>query len=360
MKSSSCDFNQECSQDIDTILFCGDTFLLTRDGSDPFEHVSQAMTNYVICINLEASLKGKNVVDKAVAITVAEASLQSLPKNIWYVSIVNNHAADSTDPIELCKALIRMGKRVIGPLNPSRLDDVVAGKTISFFSAYLKLPRGRVSYRGRIINELFKMIRRSDADLRIVNLHWGYEHTDVPAPFQITLAHKIVDAGANLIIGHHPHVAQGWEIYNNTPIFYSLGNFNFGQFDSLPQENNCWGYMVSFDCKKNSGFPIPYKINNNYQPYCMTEAEKETLNRKVETLSDKLKSVDIADWFLESYKKWFLHEMHVWKSDFLRERSLFIILKWGAWLMLPLQWCFYYYFIKNHAQKNNGHWHKKI
>ncbi len=65
-------------------------------------------------------------------------------------------------------------------------------------------------------------------DLVIVNFHWGDENAIVPSDAQIHLAHATIDAGADLIIGHHPHVLQGIEYYKKGVIAYSLGNFVFG------------------------------------------------------------------------------------------------------------------------------------
>jgi Bacterial capsule synthesis protein PGA_cap len=65
----------------------------------------------------------------------------------------------------------------------------------------------------------------------VLSLHWGTEATYIPTVRQKTLAHRLIDAGADLIIGHHPHRIQGVEFYKDRPIFYSLGNF---QFDTNP------------------------------------------------------------------------------------------------------------------------------
>jgi len=62
-------------------------------------------------------------------------------------------------------------------------------------------------------------------DLIIVNLHWGVEFNNYPSPEDIKLAHKIIDCGADIILGHHPHVIQKIEKYDNKIIAYSLGNF---------------------------------------------------------------------------------------------------------------------------------------
>jgi poly-gamma-glutamate synthesis protein (capsule biosynthesis protein) len=65
-------------------------------------------------------------------------------------------------------------------------------------------------------------------DVVVLSLHWGREFTEAPTAGQIALAHRLVDAGADVIIGHHPHVLQSVELYRDRPIVYSLGNFVFG------------------------------------------------------------------------------------------------------------------------------------
>ncbi len=65
----------------------------------------------------------------------------------------------------------------------------------------------------------------------IVTFHWGQELSNQIMPYQRELARRAIDAGARLVIGHHPHKLQDVEIYKEQPIFYSLGNFAFG---SLP------------------------------------------------------------------------------------------------------------------------------
>jgi len=68
---------------------------------------------------------------------------------------------------------------------------------------------------------------RKQADYVIVSFHWGKEATSTVQAYQRTVAHKAIDAGADVIIGHHPHILQGIERYKNGIIFYSLGNFAF-------------------------------------------------------------------------------------------------------------------------------------
>lgn len=71
---------------------------------------------------------------------------------------------------------------------------------------------------------------RAQCDLLVVSLHWGVEYAPAPRPEDVELAHKMLEAGAGVIVGHHPHVLQPMETYKtadgrNAVIFYSLGNF---------------------------------------------------------------------------------------------------------------------------------------
>lgn len=67
-------------------------------------------------------------------------------------------------------------------------------------------------------------------DVTIVNFHWGAEKMEYPKDYQVDLARLAIDSGADIVIGHHPHVVQGIELYRNKPIFYSLGNFAFASY----------------------------------------------------------------------------------------------------------------------------------
>ncbi len=71
---------------------------------------------------------------------------------------------------------------------------------------------------------------RAQCDLLVVSIHWGIEYATAPRPDDVEIAHKMIEAGASVIVGHHPHVLQPVETYRaqdgrNTVIFYSLGNF---------------------------------------------------------------------------------------------------------------------------------------
>lgn len=74
------------------------------------------------------------------------------------------------------------------------------------------------------LKRLVDSARSQKADVVAFALHWGTERKSVPDPYQVALGRTVVDAGADLVIGAHPHVLQGAEIYRGKPILYSLGN----------------------------------------------------------------------------------------------------------------------------------------
>jgi len=87
-------------------------------------------------------------------------------------------------------------------------------------------------YGGRTILEQDIPRAAREVDILIVSFHWGEELNPQPRPYQIELAHRAVDLGASIVLGHHPHIPQPIEVYRGVPIFYSLGNFAFGSWSA--------------------------------------------------------------------------------------------------------------------------------
>jgi poly-gamma-glutamate synthesis protein (capsule biosynthesis protein) len=98
---------------------------------------------------------------------------------------------------------------------------------------------------GTIVSKLKK-----GGSFAAVAIHWGIERQTVPTPYQVSLARAFIDAGADLVIGHHPHVLQGAEYYKGKPIFYSLGNL------ISPLPSNSALFQVDF----NRSVPVSVKM----------------------------------------------------------------------------------------------------
>lgn len=88
---------------------------------------------------------------------------------------------------------------------------------------------------------------KGNADLVLVHVHWGLEYDGRSHPRQQDIGHALVDAGADVVIGHHPHVLEPVEVYKEGVIFYSLGNFIFDQGWSRTKESILPYYKILRD-----------------------------------------------------------------------------------------------------------------
>jgi poly-gamma-glutamate synthesis protein (capsule biosynthesis protein) len=155
--------------------------------------------------------------------------------NFNLFSLANNHILDmGKEGLEETKEwLKKYGINFVG--------DLLSGSSDNLNSAFL---RDNITFLA--FNQIFpfivkeeeiiktiKTVKSSNPDnFLIISLHWGEEYKLINSSAQQSLAHKIIETGADLIIGHHPHVVQNIEKYQGKLIFYSLGNFIFDQYFS--------------------------------------------------------------------------------------------------------------------------------
>ena len=106
---------------------------------------------------------------------------------------------------------------------------IVKGVEIVFIAANFILVED-TNVMAERYEDVLPLIRdnKKEDNIVIVNLHWGKELEKVPPKAQRDVAHLYIDEGADLIVGHHPHLLQGIENYKGKHIVYSLGNFAFG------------------------------------------------------------------------------------------------------------------------------------
>jgi Bacterial capsule synthesis protein PGA_cap len=168
---------------------------------------------------------------------------------IDYVSIANNHIGDAGDAgilqtiANLKKRGLKSsgaGKDLAAARKPGILD---ANGTRVAILAYDAIAPGYHAAKGEPgsskltlsnVKAGVKAARKSGADVVIVFPHWGVEYRYSPFANQQRLAHQILDAGADMIIGNHAHYAAAMEVYKGKPIWYALGNFVFDQTWSEP------------------------------------------------------------------------------------------------------------------------------
>lgn len=142
-------------------------------------------------------------------------------------------------------------------------------------------------------------LKEQGAQIIIVSFHWGQEKENVSSDVQVELAHAAVDNGADLVLGHHPHVLQGIEEYKGKNIVYSLGNFCFGG-NSAPSDMDTMIFQQTFTVKDgklqedNVTNILPCKISsayeegyNNYQPILAEGEQKEKIFERLSEYSQK-------------------------------------------------------------------------
>jgi poly-gamma-glutamate capsule biosynthesis protein CapA/YwtB (metallophosphatase superfamily) len=239
----------------------GVTPSLVAGGLDyPFANVSGAFESTdVSFVNLECCISstGSSVPGKEFCFEGPSDSAAALSAGgIKMVSLANNHSKDygTAAFLETLGHLRQNGIAWCGAGNnsaeaysPALLD--AHGKKVAFVAFTGVIPDGwpaTSTNPGCAItwdrNRVASSIRdaKSKADYVVASFHWGIELATSPNQEQRSLAHLAVDSGADMVLGHHPHVVQGFEVYKNRLIAYSLGNFVF----SPPREASARSVMV--------------------------------------------------------------------------------------------------------------------
>jgi len=160
---------------------------------------------------------------------------------------------------------------------------------------------GFLGYRGWSLDKGFLSKLKADiAELKktnsvvIINFHWGSENQYYPIGAQKELAYYAIDNGADIILGHHPHVIQGIEQYKNRIIAYSLGNFCFGG-NSNPKDKDTFIFQSNFKFTNNNLTSIGIRVipcsissvsyRNDYCPTLLKGDAKLNLLTKLNKIS---------------------------------------------------------------------------
>lgn len=211
----------------------------------PFKQVRDALRSADLAFcNLECPLSARGIkVTKPICFKADPANVECLTDaGFDIVSLANNHSMDCSRP-GLIETMHYLDKSEIaytgagGTPSEAALPVIVTvkGIRIAFLARNAWLPEGawfrpdapNSSYLDSETIESEVRDAANQADVVIVSLHWGIEYRTHPQSAQVELAHKVIDAGADLILGHHPHVLQPLEEYHGGVIAYSLGNFLF-------------------------------------------------------------------------------------------------------------------------------------
>ncbi|MGI6085487.1 MAG: CapA family protein [Acetivibrionales bacterium] len=155
-------------------------------------------------------------------------------------------------------------------------------------------------YSNDLLVKHIKEMQEQGVDYIIVNYHWGDMYSYIPNAQQKRMAHFAIDHGADLVIGHHPHVLQGMETYKEKNIVYSLGNFCYGgKMNPKDKDTIIFQQLLTYNASENRITAVEYRIIpasissktyiNDFQPVPVSGKEGERIIEKYRELSDKIK-----------------------------------------------------------------------
>ncbi|RSK26769.1 CapA family protein [Bacillus sp. HMF5848] len=217
------------------------------------------------------------------------------------VTVANNHALDCGEVglIETIKHLRKAGILYVGggedmveAYSAREID--VRGQRVSIvgFSRVLpdvswyagtRKPGLSSGYQDKIVLEKIQEAAMG-SDFTVVYMHWGIELADVPEDKDRQLAHQMIDAGADMIIGSHPHVLQGFEFYKGKLIAYSLGNFIFTMsHQDIARQTGVLNVKVHESGKQEVTF-TPMRIQNG-AVWITEEEESQAILKRLNSIS---------------------------------------------------------------------------
>jgi len=278
----------------------------------PFEKIRQTFQSSDLCFaNLECSHSNAGLRKN----DLGSIQMRGDPRHIeglveagiHIVNVANNHSMQHGKEVFL-DSLNNLKTHGIQYCGASPDNHLVAEPTIVeknglkiAFLGYSLRPRQYFDYpplyteghEAGITNDVRNV--RDKADIVIVSLHWGDEFIQRPSPEEIRLARHIVDAGADLILGHHPHVLRGIEKYKNGYIAYSLGNFICDMvWDDTLRTSLIFNCTLTADGISNVEL-IPAFINNNFQPEILSGEKAHAVLKQLETWSTELTNEALSD-----------------------------------------------------------------
>ena len=302
------------------LLFLGD-FLYDYDYLNPdIIEISSWVreNNYCTVLNLESPLvKSENLINKrGPHLSQSDLTIEILNRlNVICVCLANNHIFDyGWDAFK--KTIQLLEENSIHYIGAGKNQDSAAvpflirfknGKEIILTNYGWEVEETRIalddnfgcnSRNDEWVIECTSNIRAQFPQSYIVNIfHWGFEFNRYPMPYDISLAHKSIDSGADLIIGHHPHCIQVKESYNNRLIYYSLGNFYFGSLrDTFNQQDRKKRYICD------TGLLVILDVSDYSTQERIIRYERESFLSIIDEKYPFLDNISGIDHDSESYK----------------------------------------------------------
>jgi len=285
--------------------------LLKKKGYDhPFDGVAATLAaNDINLANLESPIAngGKEYAAKKFRFRAEPDVAKAVRKaGFSLVTLANNHSMDF-GPEALTETMANLGAAGITWIGAGEnLAEArraafftVKGKKIAFlgysltqpveFFAARQRPGVAPGYKNIFTPDIARA--RREADYVIVSFHWGKEGQSFPTSLQRSIAHQAIDAGADVIIGHHPHVLQGIERYAKGIIFYSLGNFTFASKSTMADQSVIIRLRLDDALRAAEILPLDVLYRRvGFQPRRLSGKPAEDVIERLNSLSKALKT----------------------------------------------------------------------
>ncbi len=304
-------------QNFTEVVFLGDVALageiadtIQQYGSDfLFKNIPAEFFDVdIICFNLECCLSKRGEVwePKPFPLRGLPEFLSIFPKSRckYIANVANNHFLDygedaALDTLEALRShdMQYFGLRDFKNPNKHLIVNTPAGN-IGFIgfapSAHPLHNASRINLAAESALSMASQVNtlKQQCDIVIASLHQGVEHIPYVDRRCLKLTHVLVDAGADCIVCHHPHIIQGIETYKGVQIFHSLGNFVIGlDFQRHPYGRNSLALRMLLHKKELLKIVVePFVIKDTFQPRPATREERQQIRTKTETLSSIFES----------------------------------------------------------------------
>ena len=296
---------------------------LFKDVKDTFKNGD------IVFGNLEAPISNKtnNKGFEAIFFRAEPNVIEGLKNaNFNVLSVANNHIMEHGESafLSTVNSLEENNITPVGVVNKTEILQVndlkVAIMAYSFIDDFIANSLyNKISSERKILADI-KNIKDS-ADLVIVSLHWGDEYIPFPSPEQVEIGRKLIDCGADIILGGHPHVLQSYEIYKKKPIVYSLGNFIF---DHTYIKSTRMGIIAKIVVEMDKHINIdviPIICNSKeYYPKIASEKDRDEIQNLISEIRNKIENKSLSAYSSEegdyptlanTYKKTAKREMEM-------------------------------------------------
>lgn len=262
------------------------TSVITEKGKAwPFAQVSEILkTDDLTAANLEVCLtESTKPIDILYPMIAPPENAEVLAQGgVEIVNTVNNHSFDFgtqgyDDTLTSLDSanILHFGTAIRGGKAYSDLTSIVDAKGIRFGFIGFSYPQLKTL---EAIGERIKALRAEGCDVVVVSLHWGRETFVTPSAWQTEYAREVIDLGADVVWGHHPHVLQPIQFYHGKPVLFSTGNFVFATMSNVDPSTGI--FQLQYE-KTETGavlrsltvLPCLTQTSGSYQPYPVTDKD---------------------------------------------------------------------------------------